>query len=107
MLIMIKVTHTLIWLVMALATLYIFFCGLTGKEGWLLWLSIILLSMESVILIANGWRCPLSSAAAVYTNNKKDNFDIYLPEWLAKHNKTIFGAIFITGLALVIIRGIF
>jgi hypothetical protein len=25
------------------------------------------------------------------------NFDIYLPNWLARHNKTIFGAIFILG----------
>jgi len=24
-----------------------------------------------------------------------DNFDIYLPNWVARHNKTIFGTLFI------------
>jgi hypothetical protein len=34
----------------------------------------------------------LASAAA--KRHQSDNFDIFLPEWLAKHNKLIFGSLF-------------
>jgi hypothetical protein len=35
--------------------------------------------------------------AARYTEQRSANFDIYLPLWLARHNKTIFGALFVAG----------
>jgi hypothetical protein len=28
---------------------------------------------------------------------RRDNFDIYLPLWLARRNKAIFGALFVLG----------
>ncbi|MFT7189365.1 MAG: hypothetical protein ACI9AV_002644, partial [Sediminicola sp.] len=37
----------------------------------------------------------------------KDNFDIFLPNWLAKYNKVIFTTLFIIGLGLVLIRILF
>jgi hypothetical protein len=33
--------------------------------------------------------------AARHTEQRSKNFDIYLPLWLARHNKTIFGALFV------------
>jgi hypothetical protein len=33
--------------------------------------------------------------AARYTDDRRDNFDIYLPLWLARHNKLIFGWLFV------------
>ncbi len=32
------------------------------------------------------------------TDDRRDNFDIYLPLWLARHNKVIFGTLFAAGL---------
>lgn len=46
----------------------------------------------------SGWRCPLNPIAARYTEDRRDNFDIFLPEWLARHNKTIFGILCVGGL---------
>ena len=37
---------------------------------------------------------PLTDFAASFTNERADNFDIYLPNWLASHNKAIFGSVF-------------
>ena len=54
------------------------------------------------MLIANDERCPLTGVAARYTVDRRDNFDIYLPEWLARHNKLIFGGLFVVGIALVL-----
>ena len=42
-------------------------------------------------------RRPLTGAARRYTRDRSDNFDIFLPEWLAKHNKLIFGSLFAIG----------
>lgn len=50
-----------------------------------------------LILFANRMRCPLTGVAARYTDDRRDNFDIYLPVWLARHNKAIFGTLYVTG----------
>jgi len=47
-------------------------------------------------------RCPLTGIAAQYNNDRRDNFDIFLPEWLARHNKVIFGALYVVGIAVTI-----
>ena len=57
-----------------------------------------------LVLIANGGRCPLTAVAARYTVDRRDNFDIYLPEWLARHNKLIFGSIYPGGIAVTFAR---
>jgi len=35
----------------------------------------------------------LTAVAARYTADRRDNFDLYLPQWLARYNKLIFGLI--------------
>lgn len=49
------------------------------------------------MLLVNGWSCPLTAVASRYTERREDNFDIYLPRWLAKHNKIIFTPLFVAG----------
>ncbi len=67
------------------------------------WLSTIVL-VEVFILVANRWRCPLTAVAARFTEERHDNFDIYLPLWLARHNKLIFGAAYVLGMAFAYFR---
>jgi len=35
--------------------------------------------------------------AGRYTGDRQENFDIYLPVWLARRNKLIFGALYMGG----------
>lgn len=98
----IKILHTIIWFIMASATLYIFYAGITNTFNYIVLVSIILMSLEIVVLVYNKWTCPLTPIARKYTTDTKDNFDIYLPNWLARYNKIIFGSIFIIGMVLVI-----
>jgi hypothetical protein len=51
--------------------------------------------LECGVLAVNGGRCPLTDLAARFTNDRAHNFDIYLPNWLAEHNKVIFGVLFV------------
>jgi hypothetical protein len=102
MITLIKTIHTLIWAVMAAAVFYVFYAGITKTFGVTLWLSIGLIFLETAVLLINKWACPLTPVAMKYTSDRRENFDIYLPEWLAKHNKMIFTTIFVTGLILVV-----
>jgi hypothetical protein len=99
---LIKAIHTVIWAIMATANCYILYAGIIKKVDTLLWASIGLIVFEVFILVVNRWRCPLTPVAMKYTSDRNENFDIYLPNWLAKNNKLIFGIIFIAGLLLVI-----
>jgi hypothetical protein len=58
--------------------------------------------MACGILALNHGRCPLTSVAARYTLERADNFDIYLPDWLARRNKVIFGTLFVIGEIVVL-----
>lgn len=60
--------------------------------------------IECAILAANHFRCPLTDVAARYTSDRAANFDIYLPLWLAAHNQSIFGALFIAGALFALYR---
>jgi len=71
--------------------------ALLGYYGPAALLSLIAL-VEVLVLAFNRWHCPLTRIAARYTNDRRANFDIYLPEWLAQHNKLIFGVMYVAGL---------
>ncbi len=60
--------------------------------------------VEVVIILANQWRCPLTGVAARYTDDRRDNFDIYLPLWLARYNKIIFGSLYIAAVIFTLAR---
>lgn len=92
----IKLIHTTAWAIFALAILAIPVTVWMGAFGWALALSALVL-LEVAVLIGNRMNCPLSGVAARYTDDRSPNFDIYLPVWLAKHNKLIFGLLFAMG----------
>lgn len=58
------------------------------KAGWRPAL-IGLVLVECAVLAVNWGRCPLSDLAVRYAEKRTNNFNIYLPLWLARHNKTI------------------
>ena len=93
---LIRLAHTLVWAVFAGSILAIPIATSIGSLRAALWLSL-LVWVEVAILLANRMRCPLTGIAAQYTENRASNFDIFLPEWLAHHNKSIFGALFAAG----------
>jgi polyferredoxin len=59
---------------------------------------------EVLVLVFNGWRCPLTPLAGRYTSDRRANFDIYLPEALARHNKLVFGALYVAGVVFTVAR---
>ncbi len=103
-LVTIKIIHTIIWAFFASMVFYTLYAGIVNKVNIYTWIAIGFVLLESAILVLFKWYCPLTIVARKYSNSTKDNFDIYLPNWLAKHNKIIFTIIFVIGLALVFFR---
>ena len=59
--------------------------------------------IKALVLALNRGRCPKTAWAARSTEDRRANFDIYLPEWLARHNKWIFGALYCAGLVHLLV----
>lgn len=99
----VKVLHTLIWVVMAGAIFALPVVALLGLYG-LAFGIVGLVMLETLVLLVNGWRCPLTLVAERYTTDRRANFDIFLPERVARWNKEIFGTLFVLGLVTLLLR---
>jgi hypothetical protein len=92
----VKLLHTAIWALMAGAILLLPVAAWFGEFRLAFGLTLLVLG-EFVVLAVNGGLCPLTDIAGRHTEERAANFDIYLPEWLARHNKLIFGLLFVAG----------
>jgi hypothetical protein len=102
-LLVVKLTHTLVWALFAGLIVAIPLESLYGRHAIAAW-SAAAVAGEVLVLAVNGFRCPLTAVAARYTEDRRDNFDIYLPQWLARHNKVIFGTLYLAGIAFALAR---
>ncbi|MEZ5042868.1 MAG: hypothetical protein R2828_23435 [Saprospiraceae bacterium] len=101
---LIKFVHTLIWGFFVTVIFYVLYSGIADEVNVYTWIAIGLVLLEGIVLLAFKMFCPLTILAKRYSDSEKDNFDIYLPNWLARYNKQIFTTIFIIGLILVLFR---
>jgi hypothetical protein len=92
----IKLLHTVIWAIMAASIVAVPLAAWFARFRLALGLTLLVLG-ECLVLAVNSGRCPLTDIASRYTEESADNFDIYLPLWLARHNKRIFGFLFVAG----------
>jgi len=99
----IKVLHTAVWAVFVACIVLAPAAAMLGRFDWSIGLISAVL-VECSVLVLNKGKCPLTDAAARYTADRADNFDIFLPLWLARHNKTVFGSLFVAGAAFVLWR---
>ena len=99
----IKVVHTIVWafFVACIVWIPVFAWRRDYARAVLL---IALVMVEVVVLGLNRFTCPLTDLAARYTSDRRANFDIFLPVWLARYNKLIFGTLFVVGIAMTVVR---
>ena len=102
-LVAIKLLHTVVWIFFVTCILLIPLAVWLNRPMWAAALAGVLF-VECAILALNHGRCPLTDVAAKYTDQRNPNFDIYLPEWLARYNKAIFGTIFVVDLLYMVWR---
>ena len=96
--------HTAIYVVMAASTLVLVYAGLTGWQGPLLRVALVLLAVETVVFVGNGMTCPLTALAVRYGAEKGYAFDTFLPERMTRHTFRFFGTLMVLGLVLLALR---
>jgi hypothetical protein len=94
-LVLIKVLHTAVWLAFNGCFALAAWAGLSGRFDAWFWVPVACIFAECAILLGNGGRCPMTPLAARYTTDRHDGFDIYLPRWVARHNKAIYGTLMV------------
>lgn len=89
----IKILHTIVWIFFNVVIFYMLYAVLANKMDKWLWIGYGLIVLEGLTLLVCKMYCPLTVWARKYSDSDKHNFDIYLPEWLAKYNKAIYTGI--------------
>ena len=97
----VKFAHTLIWALFAGCILVLPFVA-WRRNFIAASVLIAVVFAEVFVLMVNRLRCPLTDVAARYTDDRRDNFDIYLPIVIARYNKQIFGTLFVAGILFTI-----
>jgi hypothetical protein len=69
------------------------YAAISNKLDLWLWIGYGLFILEGIVLLVFKFFCPLTIIARKYSKSTKENFDIYLPNWLAKYNKLIYTSI--------------
>ncbi len=100
---LIKAIHTLIWIFFNFVIFYMLYAAIANKLDFWLWIGYGFVLLEGLTLLTFKSHCPLNLLARKYSNSPKDNFDIYLPNWLAKYTKLVYTTIF----ALILIITIY
>lgn len=95
-LVTVKLVHTAVWVFFVACILAVPITAAVHMFRLTI-VSAALVLVECVVLALNRCRCPLTDVAVRFAPEDSPNFDIYLPAWIARYNKQIFGIIFVLG----------
>ena len=95
---LVKSVHTVVWIFFNVVIFYMLYAVIVDKIDHWLWIAYGLIVMEALVLLIFKFICPLTLIARKYSDSSTDNFDIFLPNWLARNTKRIY-----TTLVLIII----
>lgn len=101
---LIKAVHTAIFWILSACVLYALYSGVAGEITTWTWIAVGLLLVESVVLVASGWVCPLTLLAEREGAVRGSVADLYLPKWFADRIFPICGTLFAVALALILWR---
>lgn len=100
---LIKLLHTVVWAIFVGCIVGVFIAAHADRID----VAVILIGIvmaEVAVLALNKLRCPLTDLAERYTDDREPNFDIYLPRWLARYNKEVFGPLYLVGIGYTLVR---
>jgi hypothetical protein len=93
----------LIFWVLNVCVVYALYSSIAGHLTTWTWVAVGLLLIESVVLIASGWTCPLTILAERQGAARGSVADIFLPKWFARRIFPVCGTVY--GVAVVLILG--
>ncbi|WP_299990777.1 hypothetical protein [uncultured Pontibacter sp.] len=103
-LLLIKVVHTLVWVFYNVVIFYLLYAVIANRIDKWVWICLGLIVLEGLVLLVFNKMCPITVVARHYSDSTKDNFDIFLPNWLARYNKAIYTTIVLISVLILAYR---
>jgi hypothetical protein len=100
----VKILHTVIWVFYNIVIGYLVYAVWANVIDEWVWVCLGLILVEGIILLVFRNICPVTLVARKYSHSQKANFDIYLPNWLARYNKEIYSIIVLSAIIVLIFR---
>ena len=100
----IKSIHTLAFVVLSIANLVVLYSAISGEISLATWICFAMVLIEGVVLVFNGWRCPLRVYAERLGSVSGQVTDIFLPKWFADRIFSICGTMLAFSTLLLLIR---
>jgi hypothetical protein len=101
-LLVVKTVHTVVWVFFVACIAALPVLTWQGRFGWAgVFVGVVMI--EVLVLAFNRWSCPLNPVAARLTEDRRANYAIFLPEWIARHNKVVFGALYVAGIVYLVL----
>ena len=103
-LLLIKVVHTVVWVFYNVVIFYLLYAVLANRIDKWVWICLGLIALEGLVLLVFNKMCPITVVARLYSDSSRDNFDIFLPNWLARYNKEIYTSIVVISVLILVYR---
>lgn len=100
----IKLVHSIVFWVLSLCTLYALYSGIADRVTAWTWVAVVLLLLESIVLAASGFTCPLTILAERQGARRGSVTDIFLPKWFADRIFPVCGTLYAVALVLILWR---
>lgn len=100
----VKLIHTVIFWVLSSCVLYALYSGIADSITTWTWIAVGLVLVESVILAAFGWTCPLTILTERLGAARGSVSDIFLPKWFADRIFPICGTTYVVAVLLIVLR---
>jgi len=100
----VKLIHTLIFWFLSVCVLYVSFSAIADRITTWTWVAVGLVLLESIVLAASGWTCPLTILTERLGAVRGSVTDIFLPKWFADRIFPICGTTYGVALLIIILR---
>lgn len=100
----IEVFHTVIFILMSGLLFALLYEVIIDRITILTWIAFGAFFIEGLILMANGWKCPLTTYAEDLGSVHGQVTDIFLPKWFADRVFLVYGGLFALALLVLAFR---
>lgn len=100
----IKLIHSLLFFLIVICTIYVLLTAVLDQINSLTWWAFGIVIIEMLVLIINGWRCPLTNLAERRGADVGSVADLFMPKWLSGYLFPVFGIVFLITCLLLVWR---
>ncbi len=94
----IKSVHTIVFVPLSGLLLILTYEVVLGRITYFTWIAIAVFLAETVVLIMNDWRCPLTKYAERLGSTHGQVTDFFFPKWFADRVFIVYGGLFVVSL---------